>query len=224
MTTVNELTDIVKELEQRLREATELIGEQRKSALATAAPTVVVHTNKERKLMKYSEKDDIDDWCDSIKGHSAMKTLSTELDRVSFIMDYLTENPKRTLKVQIDKKKATTKEVFEILKDAYSNKKSLFQLQTDFFKTDQGDCTIQEYSHTIMKQLLILQKKDPVTYRDADMVMKDRFAEGLQSTSLKHEMKRINREQIELKFHELLHLAESWVKDNEISNTNSESS
>ncbi len=211
MATVEQLADHVKELEARLMEAGKIIDEQKKQATAhvPTVPTVIVHTTQEKKMTKYSEKEDIDEWCESVKNHHAMKKMDHERDRVNFIIDHLTEYPKQTLMVQIDRRKATSKEIFDILKDAYGNKKSLFQLQKEFFKTDQGDSTIREYSQIIINQLLILQKKDPVTYKDADTVLKERFAEGLQSTSLKHEMKRLNREQKELKFHSLLHLAES---------------
>ncbi len=124
MATVEQLADHVKELEARLMEAGKIIDEQKKQATAhvPTVPTVIVHTTQEKKMTKYSEKEDIDEWCESVKNHHAMKKMDHERDRVNFIIDHLTEYPKQTLMVQIDRRKATSKEMFDILKDAYETK------------------------------------------------------------------------------------------------------
>jgi len=219
MATMEELNSVVDQLKRRLKDMEMERQEEKKHGTTN----VVVHTTQDKKMTKFSETDDVDDWCEKARNHPPLKNLTTEREKVNFIMDHLTENPRRTLKLQIDQSKATLQEVCQILKDVYGNKKSLFQMQTDFFKTEQGDNTIEEFAQIIMMKLLVLKRKDPATYKDTDAILKDRFAEGLQTVSLKREMKRLNREQSEMKFHDLRHLAETWMNDNEENVSTSES-
>ena len=202
------LKQTIEELQQKLKETERELQKKQETS-----QTIVVHTSSEKKLPRFNENDNIEEWCDLATNHPSLKKLKLEKEKVDFILDHLTDNPKRELRFQIDRTKASSQEVFKVLQEIYGSKKTFLQLQQEFFTSQQGDNTIETFAHLLMEQFLQLQKKDIAVYKDTDAILKERFAEGLREVSLKREMRRLNREQPSLKFHELRDLAKTWQKD-----------
>ena len=106
------------------------------------------------------------------------------------------------------------------MKGVYGVKKSPFELEMEFYALNQtpGD-TLTAYSHELMKLLFLLQKQAPEMKKHSDKMLKQKFADGVNDNELKRELKRLNRENVDLKFYELRDLATDWVKDSKPDNS-----
>ena len=106
------------------------------------------------------------------------------------------------------------------MKDVYSIKETICELQQQFYAREQLENeSLSEYSHILMNKLFSLQKKSPDLYKDTDDILKQRFAEGVLDLSLKRELKRVNRESKALKFFQVRDIAISWIRDCEVKTT-----
>lgn len=219
MATEEELKQQLEELRRKLKDTETQLQQGNAASNKT---NVIVHTTTERKLRSFSEKDDVEEWVELVKLHATFRKMKID-EQPSYIIDHLGENPKRELQLQIDFKKATTSEIFDTLKDVFGSRKTLFMLQQEFFTLEQRENSIDEYSQLIMDSMLRLKKKDSVSYKKPETILKERFAEGLNHISLKREIRRLNREQPDLKFYELRDLAKQWTTDTHDEITSAES-
>ncbi len=178
--------------------------------------SVVVNSSKDRKIDKFTSSMDVDEWVSNVELH-VNKKYSSEQEKVIFIWDKLTEDIKTELRLQIDQNKSSSSELLVLLKSVYGVKKSPFELEMEFYAMNQspGD-TLTAYSHDLMKLLFLLQKQAPHMKKHSDKMLKQKFADGVVNNDLKRELKRLNRENENLKFYELRDLATDWVKDSKL--------
>jgi hypothetical protein len=208
----------VKLLEGRLREA-ELRNQQLAEDRSQRTTNVTVNSFRDRKIAKFNSQTDVDEWTQTVKVYVDSKTVN-EQEKVNFIIDHLDEDAKTELRLEIDLAKSTSAEVFKLLKDVYSIKETVFELQQQFYAREQLENeSLSEYSHVLMNKLFFMQKKSPDLYKDTDDILKQRFAEGVLDLSLKRELKRINRESQSLKFFQVRDIAISWIRDCEVKTT-----
>lgn len=216
MASPEELSDMIKRLQIQLKAA-----EEKNAQLETSRTTVHVSSSKDRKVTNFSKSQDIDEWIQSVQLYLNNRSFS-EAEKVSYIIDHLDEDTKVEIRMKIDCRKSTTSELFSVMRDIYSVKESVFELQQMLFSRDQRDSeTLTDYSHVLMKLLFNLQKKSPETYSKSEEILKQRFAEGVRELSLKRELKRITRETPELSFFQVRDLAIAWEKDTNMSSSES---
>ena len=210
-----ELEAKVKLLEGRLRDA-ELRNQELAADRSPRTTNVTVNSFKDRKIANFTSTCDVDEWIQTVKLYIDSKTAN-EREKVNFVIDHLDEDAKTELRLEIDLTRSTSSEVFQILKNVYSIKDTVFELQQQLYARDQHDNeSLSEYSHVLMKKLFSMQKKAPDMYKDTDDILKQRFAEGVSDLSLKRELKRVNRESKSLKFFQVRDIAISWIRDCEI--------
>lgn len=203
---------------QKLAEQLE-VSQRKLAELEKQKPNVTVNSFRDRKVSKFNRNVDVDEWIQNVLTYVNSKTDS-EQEKVSFIFDHLDEDAKIEIRLHIDQSKATSKELLDVLKDAYGIKDTQFELQQKFFARNQLESeSLTDYSHVLMKQLFDLQKLSPDTFRDSQSILKQRFGEGVRDLSLRRELKRLNRERNDLKFVDVRDQALSWVQDSEVGAT-----
>ena len=188
MTTKEELEDVVKKLEDQL-----ILQKERYEKLGAAGKDVVVQSSwTEKKFPKFKEDDDIDDWIRTIHYYIDKKFKSAQ-EKVDFILEHLDKKTKTEVRFRINPIKASAKEA-----------------QQDFYDRNQkSDENLKEYSHVLMNKLVTLEKLNAQIFKDADMILKQRFATGVENKHLKRELKRLVDEQKSLNFHQLRQRAET---------------
>jgi len=218
MASTAELEAKLRLLEGKLR-AAELANQELSEERVPRTTNVTVNSFRDRKIVKFTGKENIDEWIQTVKLYVDCRTAN-EQEKVNFIIDHLSEDAKIELRIGIDIAKATSDEVYTLLRDVYTVKDTVFELQQQFYARNQlDDESLSDYSHVLMNKLFLLQKKSPDMFHSTDEILKQRFAEGVVDLSLKRELKRVNRESEHLKFFQIRDLAHSWMKDSEIKTT-----
>ena len=117
---------------------------------------IVVNYSKDRKIVKFKPNDDIDEWVKNVELYVKRK-FSNEQERVSFISDHLDEDVKTEIRLDIDMDKSTSDEFLELLKNIYSIKQTIFELQQEFYGREQlANESLNSYSHVLMKLMVLL--------------------------------------------------------------------
>ena len=58
-----------------------------------------------------------------------------------------------------------------------------------------------------------MEKLNPSLLREADVTLKEKFAEGVLDVSLRRELKCLNKERPNMEFYQLRNEADEWIKD-----------
>ena len=199
------LEDQVRKLEGELR-----LSQQRNES---SGNNFVVNSTKDRKIEKFISSMDFDEWVLNIELY-INKKFSSEQEKVVFIWDHLHEDVKIEIRHQIDCQKSKACEVVALLKNIYGVKKTPFELEVEFYATNQNHGeTLTTYSHSLMKILFLLQKQAPHIKANSEQMLKQKFADGVLDHDLKRELKRLNRENNDILFYQLRDLGIDWLKD-----------
>ena len=209
MATPEELQAKINNLEDQLKQTKEKCSE-----LESKGKTHV-HVTRERRFDKYSGSDneDLQEWSSRIKtyvdGHFDKNETKAE-----FIFDHLDGAAKAEVKFCSTSNKSSPQEIFDILDQVFGSKETLTQLQQRFFGCNQGAGeSIRDYSYKLMDLLGAINEKQPHLYADKDTVLKQKLADGVESSGLRRELRRLNSERTELKFWELRDKAILWLEE-----------
>ena len=209
MPTKEELENTIKELELKLKTSEEKTLKAEKEANISSHVTHL----REKKISKFTEDDDVDDWVRTVRHHVHKKTFTSEEEKIDFVLEHLDKKPKTEVRFRINPIKASLEDIFGILTEIYGIQESFLELQQEFYSRNQKpEETIDEYSHALMRKLVAVEKRDPSIVKDADKILQQRFAEGVNDMGLKRELKRLIREQ-DLPFHKLRELANRWMEE-----------
>lgn len=207
ITTMSETEDLrakIKQLEETLQQSKDRVEELDRRQM----PMVI---NRDKKISNFSGKE-VEEWIDSVQNY--VERLPTEPQKVRFIVDHLDRHPKAEIRLRINTDKATSKEVFKVLAEVFSDRDTTVQLQQKFFSRDQKkDETLVNYSCELMEMMINLKSKAPKIFIDTDSILKERFAEGVKDVQLRRELRRLNTEQPTLMFWELRDRAASWIEE-----------
>lgn len=208
-----ELRKTIEELTEKLN-ATELKISKQEEQAKPGPATVIYQTKPEKSLRKFREGDDVDDWIETTQSY--ISRLKKESERVDMILNFLDKSPYTEVRFRINRSKATSAELFQILKKVYGEKDTWTHMQQQFFSRQQkvGE-SVDEYAHVLIEMILKMEKINPSLLHNVDKLLRERFAEGIHEVSLRREMKRLNKERGDLEFHELRDEANDWMKAEE---------
>ena len=129
----------------------------------------------------------MEEWIEDAQQH--IKLLSSEEEKVQFLLDHLTGTAKLRIRDPSSKKSANA--IFEALKHLFQDTDSVAQLQQAFYQRDQkpGE-TLQDYSLQLMKLADRLCKRGVGVIGNRDLVFRERFIDGITDHHLRREMKR----------------------------------
>lgn len=141
----------------------------------------------------------------------------TGVEGVNFLLGHLEGTARDEIRYTRDADRNTPDKVFDILEDAFGIRQSATQLMDAFFAYRQGEKeSIREYSHALMKLLGKVQKKDNARISDADVVLRDQFAEKVRDPHLRRELKKRVRQDSALTFKQIREEAYDWEEDDQV--------
>lgn len=182
--------------------------EKQLSAVATK-PSMYI---KDRKISKFSGEQDVTTWTEDVAEYIDSH-FTHEHDKTSYIRQHLEGPAKVEVKFRDPTNAATSQQLLQMLKDAFSQEESTSSILQKLYSRTQGHKeTIEQFCTSLMEllcQLRCLGWKTP----DQDKVLKERLAEGVSNTNLRRELKRLNTERPSLQFHELRKKAVSWLAE-----------
>jgi len=103
-------------MKEQLNKTIHKLAEKLKAAeeAKSYSTTVIYQTEPEKSLRKFREGVDIDNWLETIRSYISL--LKKESEKVDMIMNFLDHAPYTEVRFRIDRSKATSSEVLDILK------------------------------------------------------------------------------------------------------------
>ena len=181
------------------------------------ASTKTVFVSKDRKLEKFAgrpqtEKDlTVEEWLEDAEYH--MKMMGED-EKLQFLLDHLTGKAKDEIRIRDVGSKNTAGKIIKLLRELFEDSDTVAQIQQCFYQRDQRpNESLQEYSLQLLKLANRLKKKAPSAIGNLDVLLKDRFIEGILDKQLRREMRRFSMEHSEAPFHTFRQKVLSWAED-----------
>ncbi|XP_056272346.1 uncharacterized protein LOC130195081 [Pseudoliparis swirei] len=181
------------ELSERHDKAMEAID-----ALNKGANRSYVYVPRERQIQPFSGdavKDgrSIDEFIEEVDRIIKARGQSPE-DGVDFILSLLRGSALEEVRLCTEGETKGPSELFTLLREAYSEKRSVAQLLHTFFGRQQKEGEdFQEYSHALSQILRLALKQRPDAVSDAKIAVRDQFIEGVRDPSLRRELRKMVR-------------------------------
>ncbi len=152
-----------------------------------------------------------------VEAQSALRKQDLDVEEaVNYLLSHLASTARDEIRYTRNTDRDTPDKVFGILEDAFGIRQSATQLLDAFFGYRQGEKeTIRQYSHSLMKLLGKVQKKDNHRVSDPDVTLRDQFAEKVRDPQLRRELKKRIRQNGELTFKQIHEEAYDWEEDDQ---------
>jgi hypothetical protein len=181
-------------------------------------PQQHVVITKERKLVKFcgwpvkDSDPDLSDWMeDAERGCSSVEDPQACVD---FVMEGLGGQARDEVRVYPRHNRDTPGKIFHILQALYKSSESVAHLQQSFYQRDQWEGeTLQKYSLALMKFVDRMLKKDKHSVGHRDVVLKERFIDGVRDAQLHRELRRYAMEHQSMSFDEFRSTVLLWTED-----------
>jgi len=175
-----------------------------------------VFISKDRKLLKFSgRKSDeltVEEWIDDASYH--LKNISGESEQVEFLYDHLSGQARDELRVVAEVDRDEPSKIFDILRVLFQDEDTSAQIQQVFFQRAQkyGE-TLQQYSLALLKIMERLCKKQKEVIGNKELMLRERFIDGVLDHQLKREMRRFSMEHPRTTFQEFRTIVIKWCED-----------
>lgn len=136
----------------------------------------------------------INEWIEEVRASMRARYLRP-MDEAFFIFDHLEGEAKAEIKYRTRAEREDPEQVFIILKELYGCSQSYVALQENFFSRKQleGE-SLQEYSHALFSLMDKIRQSAPNGMPNADVLVRDQFAEHINDSALRRELKRVVRQ------------------------------
>ncbi|XP_033726794.1 uncharacterized protein LOC117316362 [Pecten maximus] len=198
----------------------ELLRTKQEFESYTSSPKTV-YINKNRKLDKFSgrpvkETDPTaEEWIEDAIHH--LKTITGSDAQVEFLYAHLQGQAKDEIRLRSETEKSSATKILEILRTTFQEAETVGQLQQRFYQRNQNKGeTLQEYSLVLLKLMDRIVKKDRVIVGDRDLMLKERFTDGVVDIQLRREMRRYMFEHKDVSFTDFRQLVIRWTEDETI--------
>lgn len=220
-TELNRLREKVEQIDAETARAErlekELLKTKQELETYTSSPKTV-YINKNRKLEKFSGRPikDTDptaeEWIEDAIHH--LKTITGSDAQVEFLYAHLQGQAKDEIRIRSETEKSSATKILDIIRTTFQEAETVGQLQQRFYQRNQhkGE-TLQEYSLVLLKIMDRITKKDRHIVGDRDLMLKERFTDGVVDTQLRREMRRFMFEHREVSFTDFRHLVLRWTED-----------
>ena len=183
----------VQELQQQVDALTQQLAEAKKSRV------VVTRERKLQKLAgrpKTSTDVEVSDWLIDIRQHIADLDETQKLD---IIMGHITGGVREEVRLRAEAERDTAEKIFKIIEDNFKEVDSLASLNKKFFnRTQEAKESVQSFSRALMKFNSRIQQKGGTALDDKTLNLK--LIDGLSDSSLKRELRRLDKEDEALTF------------------------
>ncbi|KAK3752672.1 hypothetical protein QZH41_006484 [Actinostola sp. cb2023] len=177
---------------------------------------------RERKIKTFSgrpkdgsSEQTIEEFIEEVKTIIGARDMS-KAEQLDFITSHLEGAAKEELKVYPEEDRRDPKKVFEILGDAFGEKRSKPQLLKAFYDRRQKDGeSLREFSHALSELWTRVVKKDTKCSADSDTMLRDQFADNVRDALLRKELKRSIRVRPGISFLDIREEGISWSEEEE---------
>lgn len=177
-----------------------------------------VYINRDRKVTKFSGRPSneneptVEEWIDDVQQH--IKCMTSTEEKLQFINDHLQGKAKDEIRVRADSEKTSVEQIFEILKSVFQDADTVAHIQQLFYQRDQKkDESLQDYSLQLLKLVDRLIKKGSGVIGDKNLMLKERFIDGVSDFQLRREMRRFSRDHPDCSFHAFRQEILRWTED-----------
>jgi hypothetical protein len=218
-----QLVDNLLELERTLGEKDKALdaklaegayGDTQSSGHLSTPKTVYI--SREKKLVKFGgrpiKSSDLtaEEWIEEARDH--LHGIEEEAARVEYLLDNLTGTAKDEVKVRASYQRNTAAKILEIIKECFEGEETSGQLHQRFYQREQREGeTLQEYSLVLMKLMEQMTKKDMRVLGDKELMLMERFVDGVRDTHLQREMRKYAQENGGMPFVDFRRSVLSWM-------------
>lgn len=182
---------------------------------ATAVTERLVVVPRDRKCPMFNGKTGVGltEWLEEIQVCMRARHLSVP-DQALFLFDHLEGEAKEEIKFRSSAERGDPAQVLAILKELYGCSQSYVILQQAFFSRHQleGE-TLQEFSLALMALMAQVKQCAPDGMPNADILLRDQFAEHVVDSSLRRELKQSIRRRPAITLLELRSEAIRWERE-----------
>lgn len=161
---------------------------------------------KQRKIEKFSGKSDdqtVYDFIDDVTRVLDTRPTSAE-EKGDFLISHLEGPAREEIKYRHPAAKKTPKQILDILRETFGERATPSELTADFYGTKQEDGqSLQEFCHVLMKKLDRIVKVDNSFVTEPEKMLRNQFAENVNDTWLRRELKKLVRAKSAIPFTEL---------------------
>ncbi|MCG8049520.1 MAG: zinc finger domain-containing protein [Candidatus Thiodiazotropha endolucinida] len=180
--------------------------------------TKTVYISKDRKLQKFSgrpvkETDpSVEEWIEDVSYH--INNITSPEAKIEFLYDHLQGQARDEIRTRPERERDSPAKILKILQDLFQDADSIAQIQQQFFQRDQksGE-TLQQYSLVLLKLVDRMSKKGKKVIGDQELMLKERFIDGILDKQLRREMRRFALEHPDCSFQEFRTVVFKWVQD-----------
>ena len=180
--------------------------------------TKTVYISKERKLQKFSGRPvkdtdpSVEEWIEDVTYH--IKNISTKEAQIEFLVDHLQGQARDEIRTRSETERNTPDKILTILQDLFQDADSIAQIQQQFYQRDQkpGE-SLQQYSLVLLKLVDRMMKKGVGVIGNRELMLKERFIDGVTDKQLRREMRRFSIEHAASNFQDFRTVVFKWVQD-----------
>ena len=183
-----------------------------------------VFVPRERKVPKFSGKlgtdgvstsKAVEDFIQEVESVIAARKMVPK-EQVDFITSHLEGPAKDELRYRSSVDRASAEAIYEILRGAFGEKRSVPQLFKQFYDRKQKDGeTLRVFSHSLLELLDCVAQRCPEAVQNKDQVLRDHFADNVRDPMMRKELKKMIREQPASKFFQVREEAIRWSEEEE---------
>ena len=142
----------------------------------------LLYVPRERKIRPFSGHEGdlgVQEFVADIQSLFRARAMSPE-EQCDLIISHLEGSARHEVRYRPAEVTRSPQRILDILLDVFGEKRSVSQLQEQFYMRKQLDGeTIRAYSAVLLELLEVLTRKDPRSVNDPDRVLAEHFAEGV---------------------------------------------
>ena len=177
-----------------------------------------VYINKDRRLDKFSGRPvkatdpTVEEWIEDAAQH--LKTISSNDAQIEYLYDHLTGQARDEIRMRSSSEKDNAAKILDILRITFQEAETVGQLQQKFYQRNQrpGE-SLLEFSLSLMKVMDRITKKDKSVLGDRDLMLRERFTDGVLDSQLRREMRRFSFEHKGISFTDFRQMILRWTED-----------
>ena len=185
---------------------------------ATRSVSQLLYIPRERKIRSFSGQEGdigVQEIVADIQSLFRARSMSPE-EQCDLIISHLEGSARHEVRYRPGEATRSPQSILDILLDMFREKRSVSQLEEQFYLRKQLDGeTIRSYSAVLLELLEVLTRKDPRSVNDPDRVLAEQFAEGLRERILRREIKQQLPQRPDIQFIDLREEAIRWSEEEE---------
>ena len=212
------LADTLSKLQVKSDKTEKELAEAKAKLKDPVSESKTIFISKDRKLQKFSgkkNKDDdlsIEEWIDDATYH--LKNISSAEAQIEFLFDHLHGQARDELRVLPESERLSPAKIFDRLRQLFQDEDTIAQIQQTFYQRGQRNCeSLQQYSLALLKIIDRLCKKQKGIVGDRELMLRERFIDGVLDCQLKREMRRFAMDHRDIPFQEFRTIVMRWCED-----------